>query len=114
MEAKRSVIGAATGFVLGCLALLGLYLLIEALVERVRMRPLALAALPFMCLWVGCQFGNEISDSVKRAVAGSSRDTPSDRSSIFWMLVVAFYLLTFEPLGRRIYSDDWIFLMNSV
>ena len=114
-------LGAALGFLLGCLALVVLYFLLQFAMElfdvsRTRFRtPIAVFILPFFSAFVGFKAGPEIFLLVQDHLGSAG---PWARliliGPVFWAVVVVAHVLVFEPFGYRISEDEWLLVAKIV
>ncbi len=115
------IIGAAAGFLLGSIALIIFYYLLQLTMEvfdvsRVRVRvPVILVFLPFITLFFGFKLGPDLFLVVRDFLGDAG---PLTRLVLigpaFWGLVVLAYVLVFEPFGYRVSEDEWLFVAKIV
>lgn len=115
------LLGAAFGFLIGCLLLAVLYLLLQFIMElfdlsRVRFRaPIALFFVPLATSLFGYKMGPDLL-----LLSGFLFGKASiiDRlllvAPFFWAGVVLAYILVFRPFGYQTESDEWIFVAKII
>jgi hypothetical protein len=114
-------IGAAVGFLIGCIVLIVLYFILQFLMEvfdvsRARFRaPIALFVFPLITLLIGFKVGPDLFLNVQKFLGDAG---PMTRlvliGPVFWGVVVLAYVLVFEPFGYRMYNSDWLFVAKIV
>ena len=115
------LMGAAVGFLVGCLFLLILYYLLQGLMElfdvsRARFRvPIAIFVLPLITAFIGLKAGPDLFVLVQHVLGDTG---PWARlllvGPVFWALVVIAYVFVFEPFGYRVSEDEWLFVSKII
>lgn len=115
------LIGAAVGFLIGCLILAVLYFLLQITMEifdvsRVRFRaPIAIFILPFIAAFYGFKVGPDLFLHVQELMGDTG---PWTRlllvGPVFWAVVALAYVFIFEPFGYSISDDEWLFVAKIV
>jgi len=115
------LVGAAVGFLVGCLALVVLYFLLQITMEifdvsRVRFRaPIAIFILPFITASFGFKVGPDLFLVVQATLGDAGPWTRLLLAGpIFWAVVVLAYVLIFEPFGYGISEDEWLFVAKII
>jgi hypothetical protein len=113
--------GATVGFVIGCLALLILFFIIQIVMEifgvsRVRFRaPIAIVVLPFMAAFFGFRLGPDLFVRVQTMLGYTE---PWTRfllvGPVFWAGVVLAYVFIFNPFGYYISDDEWLLVAKII
>lgn len=115
------LIGAAVGFLLGCIVLIVLYYLLQVAMEifdvsRVRARvPVLLFVLPLITMGMGFKVGPDLFLIVQDFLGDAGPVTRLVLAGpVFWGLVVLAYVFVFEPFGYRVSNSEWLFVAKIV